>query len=176
MYFTPREMRNVSPTPLQPFREHLVQFIHGLVGFRFKARRVLYENIAVSDCISLVLYTKLSIPPEGILWPLVFSERQHLKVENIWRHGYGNHSLKCHFLDLSSDFNMLNAMNMFDCSSLCSELYFLLLTVAEIHTCYNYGGFLKANYFIFCLANMLCLLQVQKLFWGFGRSLGTSLL
>lgn len=27
-------------------------------------------------------------------------------------------------LDLSSNFNMLNAMNMFDCSLLYSELYF----------------------------------------------------
>lgn len=36
-------------------------------------------------------------------------------------------------LDLSSNFNMLNAMNMFDCSSLYRELYCLLLTAAEIH-------------------------------------------
>lgn len=98
----------------------------------------MYKNIAINDCISLVIYIKLSIPPEGILWPLVSLwcfQRQHLNVENMWRHGYGNHSFKCHFLDLSSDFNMLNAMSMFDCSSLYSELYFLLLTVAEIHTC-----------------------------------------
>lgn len=38
-------------------------------------------------------------------------------------------------LDLSSNFKMWNAMNMFDCSSLYSELCFLLLTEAKIHQC-----------------------------------------
>lgn len=38
-------------------------------------------------------------------------------------------------LDLSSNFNMLNAMNMFDCSLLYSELCFLLLTAAKICPC-----------------------------------------
>lgn len=35
-------------------------------------------------------------------------------------------------LDLSS--NMLNAVNMFNCSSLYSKLHFLLLTAAKKHT------------------------------------------
>lgn len=37
-------------------------------------------------------------------------------------------------LDLSSNFNTLNAMNMFNCSLPYSKLYFLLLTAAKIHT------------------------------------------
>lgn len=38
-------------------------------------------------------------------------------------------------LDSSSDVNMLNAMNMFNCSLLYSMLYFLLLAATKIQVC-----------------------------------------
>lgn len=72
----------------------------------------------------------------GFRVTVVFSERQHLNVENIWGQTMEIiHLNVTSVLDLSSNFNMLNVMNMFDCSSLYSELYFLLLTVAKIHPC-----------------------------------------
>lgn len=72
----------------------------------------------------------------GFRVTVVFPERQHLNMENIWGQTMEIiHLNVTSVLDLSSNFNMLNAMNMFDCSSLHSELYFLLLTVAKIHPC-----------------------------------------
>lgn len=72
----------------------------------------------------------------GFRVTVVFSERRHLNVENIWGQTMEIiHLNVTSVLDLPSNFNMLNVMNMFDCSSLYSELYFLLLTVAKIHPC-----------------------------------------
>lgn len=66
----------------------------------------------------------------------VFREAD-LNMENLWGHRTIEiiHLNVTSVLALSSNFNMLNAMNLFDCSLLYSELYFLLLTAAEIHPC-----------------------------------------
>lgn len=58
--------------------------------FSFKAGRALHKNIAISHCISLVIDRKLLGAPKGISVgshvSMIFSERQHLNIENIWGH------------------------------------------------------------------------------------------
>lgn len=59
-------------------------------GFSFKVGRALYKNIAVSHCISVVINRKLVSAPEGISVgfhvSMIFSDGQHLNMENILEH------------------------------------------------------------------------------------------
>lgn len=61
-----------------------------LLDVVLKQKERCIKNIAISHCISLVINRKLLSAPEvisvGFHVSMIFSERQHLNIENVWGH------------------------------------------------------------------------------------------
>lgn len=87
-HFTSGKTRKVSPTPLEPFREHPL-FAHSLSCFSLVSKQgKQYINFAINHYISFAINANFSSAPKGISRPPyqchIYRETQHLKIENIW--------------------------------------------------------------------------------------------